>query len=62
MRKRPDIVSIQGSDSTKPTGPDVSFKAPTGTALEKRAASDFWLALILVLAAAALLDFSVMIF
>lgn len=57
-QSKPDVVSIQGSHFAELTGPVPSFNVSTGDGREMRAASDFWLALILVLAAAAFLDFA----
>ena len=54
-----DVVSIQGSH-LKRAG--AIFDTSTGNDKEIKAASDFWLALILVLAAAAFLDVAAVMF
>jgi hypothetical protein len=61
-QSNPNILSIRGSHFAELTGPRSSFNVSTGDGREMRAASDFWLALILVLAAAAFLDVAAIMF
>ena len=58
-QSNPNPVRVQSSHSDEITGPGQSFNL-LADGREMRAASDFWLALILVFAAAAFLDFAAM--
>jgi hypothetical protein len=64
-QSKSDVVSIQGSHLAELKRAGAIFNtsnASTGNGREMRAASDFWLALILVLAAAAFLDVAAVMF
>lgn len=59
-RPKPTVVTIKDSHFAELATPRPSFKVLAADSSDKRSASDFCLALILVLAAAAFLDFAAM--